>query len=301
MRPRASHSAERQEARLGWAMVSPAIAVILLVALFPVAWTLWESLHRHDLRMPWIGRPFVGLANYADAIGDARFRGALLHTLVFAGISVPIEIAIGLLLALMLDGVTRARGLLRTAVLLPWAVPTVVGALVWRFLFESPAGLASNAVASLGGTPPVWFADAVAAWVPLILADAWKTTPFVALLLLAGLQSIDPVLLEAARVDGAGRWRQLTEVTLPLLRPAILVAVLFRALDAFRVFDLVYVMTGGGPGTATESLALLTFGMLLQNLRFGYGAALSVIVFAIAFGVALLAVRVMNGQQDEQR
>lgn len=301
MRPRASHSAERQEARLGWAMVSPAIAVILLVALFPVAWTLWESLHRHDLRMPWIGRPFVGLANYADAIGDARFRGALLHTLVFAGISVPIEIAIGLLLALMLDGVTRARGLLRTAVLLPWAVPTVVGALVWRFLFESPAGLASNAVASLGGTPPVWFADAVAAWVPLILADAWKTTPFVALLLLAGLQSIDPVLLEAARVDGAGRWRQLTEVTLPLLRPAILVAVLFRALDAFRVFDVIYVMTGGGPGTATESLALLTFGMLLQNLRFGYGAALSVIVFAIAFGVALLAVRVMNGQQDEQR
>ncbi len=134
-----------------------------------------------------------------------------------------------------------------------------------------------------GLTPPTWFADATSAWIPLILADAWKTTPFVALLLLAGLQSIDRSLYEAAEVDGAGPWQRFTDVTLPLLKPALLVALLFRALDAFRVFDVVYVMTGGGPGTATEPIALYTFSTLLQNLRFGYGSALSVIVFAVAF------------------
>ena len=160
--------------------------------------------------------------------------------------------------------------------LLPWAVPTVVAALIWRFIFESPGGLATRLAPSVASTPPTWFADPVAAWVPLVLADVWKTTPFVALLLLAGLQSIDRALYEAAAVDGAGAWRQFRDVTLPLLRPALLVAVLFRMLDAFRVFDIVYVMTGGGPGTATEPVALYTFTTLLQHLRFGYGSALSV-------------------------
>ena len=128
--------------------------------------------------------------------------------------------------------------------------------------------------------PPVWFIHPDLAWVPVILADVWKTTPFVALLLLAGLQNIDASLYEAARIDGASAWRQFRHVTLPLLKPAILVALIFRTLDAFRVFDLIYVMTGGGPGTSTEPIALYTFNALLQNLRFGYGSALSVIVFA---------------------
>ena len=134
-------------------------------------------------------------------------------------------------------------------------------------------------------TPPIWFAAPLAAWVPPVLADVWKTTPFVALLLLAGLQNIDRSLYEAAAMDGADAWRQFVGVTLPLLRPALLVALLFRALDAFRVFDVVYVMTGGGPGTATEPIALYTFTTLLQNLRFGYGSALSVLMFAVAFGL----------------
>ena len=285
----------RDEARLGWALALPALSTIALVAVFPILWTFWESLHLHDLRMPWLGRPFVGAANYAEAFADPRFRSALDHTAVFVSAAVTLELGAGLLVALALDRVSRGRGMVRMAVLLPWAIPTVVAALIWRFMFESPAGLASAALARLGATPPTWFADPLAAWVPLVLADVWKTTPFVALLLLAGLQNIDKALYEAADVDGAGRWRQFTEITLPLLMPALLVAFLFRAPDAFRVFDVVYVMTGGGPGTATEPVALYTFTTLLQNLRFGYGSALSVIVFMVAFLFALGIIRVLGG------
>lgn len=281
----------RDEARLGWILALPALAVIGLIAVFPIVWTFWESLHVHDLRMPWLGRPFVGGDNYAEALGDPRFWSALGHTGAFAVMSVSLELAGGLALALALDRVSRGRGLVRTAILLPWAVPTVVAALVWRFIFESPSGLAAALVARAGLTPPTWFADATAAWLPLVLADAWKTTPFVAILLLAGLQNIDRALYEAAAMDGAGSWRRFVDITLPQLRPALLVALLFRVLDAFRVFDVIYVMTGGGPGTATEPIALYTFSTIMQNLRFGYGSALSVIVFAGAFVIALGVIR----------
>lgn len=286
--------ARRDETRLGWMLSAPALATIAVVALFPIAWTVCESLHLHDLRMPWLGRPFVGLDNYAEALADPRFAGALAHTAAFVAATVTLELVGGLLLALILDRASRMRGIVRAAVLLPWAIPTVVAALVWRFMFESPSGLVSSTLAQAGLASPTWFADAQAAWLPLILADAWKTTPFVAILLLAGLQNIDRSLYEAARVDGAGAWRQFKDITLPLLKPALLVAFLFRALDAFRVFDVIYVMTGGGPGTATEPVALYTFTMLLQNLRFGFGSALSVMVFGIAFLFALAVIRLFR-------
>lgn len=284
----------RNEARFGWALTLPALAAIAVVAVFPIIWTAWESLHFHDLRMPWLGRPFVGLANYVEAVSSARFWRAMAHTAVFTATTVTLELAGGLLLALIVDRISRGRDLVRTAVLLPWAIPTVVVALVWRFLFESPAGIVNGLLLRLGMSPPTWFADAPAAWVPLVLADVWKMTPFVAVLLLAGLQSIDRSLYEAARIDGAKWGRQLTDITLPLLRPALLVAFIFRTLDAFRVFDIIYVMTGGGPGTATEPIALLTFSGLLQNLRFGFGAALSVIVFGVSFMFAVAFIRVLG-------
>jgi len=282
-------------------MAAPALLAIALVAVFPIAWTVWESLHVHDLRMPWLGRPFVGAANYLEALRDGRFWSAFGHTAWFVAASVTLEVCGGLALALALDRVARGRGAVRTAVLLPWAIPTVVAALVWRFIFESPAGLADVLAARLGVARPVWFADALLAWVPIVLSDVWKTTPFVALLLLAGLQNIDRSLYEAAEVDGAGPWRRFTAITLPLLRPALLVAVLFRTLDAFRVFDVVYVMTGGGPGTATEPLAVYTFTAILRNLRFGFGSALSVIVFAVAFLLALVSIRMFGGDAFTER
>ena len=287
---------ERQEARLAWTLALPAVITILLVALFPLGWTFWESLHLHDLRMPWLHRPFIGLRNYLDAVGDPRFRGALLHTLFFAVTSVTVELVIGLWLALALNRAFRGRGLVRAAVLVPWAIPTVVSALLWRFMFEGQTGIVNALLANAGliKEPVVWFIQPGTAWIPVILADVWKTTPFVALLLLAGLQNIDASLYEAARIDGASAWRQFRYVTLPLLRPAILVALIFRTLDAFRVFDLIYALTGGGPGTSTEPIALYTFNALLQNLQFGYGSALSVIVFLVTFGLAVAYIRFLG-------
>ncbi len=290
----------KRDRGLAWIMAAPALAVILAVALFPIGWTIRESFYRDDLRLPWLGRPFVGLANYTALAREPRFWAALAHTAAFTAVAVSLELVAGLGIALALDRVVRARGVLRTAVLLPWAIPTVVVALIWRFMFESPSGIVNTVLAGSGAVrrPPAWFVHPVGAWVPIVLADVWKMTPFVAVLLLAGLQNIDPAVQEAARVDGAGAWRRLVDITLPLLRPAVLVAFVFRAMDAFRVFDLVYVLTGGGPGTATEPVALLTFTTLMQNLRFGAGAALSVAVFAIAFVFALVCIRLMGGRAE---
>jgi ABC-type sugar transport system permease subunit len=289
-------SIEQQEARTAWYLVLPAFLTILLVALFPLLWTVWESVHLHDLRMPWLGRPFIGLENYQEAFQDPRFWSALGHTAFFAITSVCLELILGLGLALALNQAFRGRGLVRAAVLIPWAIPTVVSALLWRFMFEGQSGIVNTVLVSIGvlREPVVWFIEPAAAWVPVILADVWKTTPFVALLLLAGLQNIDASLYEAARIDGARAWRQFLHVTLPLLRPAILVALIFRTLDAFRVFDLIYALTGGGPGTSTEPIALYTFNTLLQNLQFGYGSALSVLVFVVTFTLALLYIRFLR-------
>jgi ABC-type sugar transport system permease subunit len=280
-------SSAARETRLAWLLIAPALGSVVAIALLPLAWAVRESFHLHDLRAPWLGQPWIGLANYAEAVADARLWLALAHTVGFAAVSVALELALGLLLALALNRAVAARGPIRTVALIPWALPTVVAALLWRFLFDGPTD---------------WLADPIRAWIPIVLADLWKTTPFVVLLLLAGLQTIDESLYEAARVDGATEWQQFRHVTLPLLRPALLVALIFRTLDAFRVFDLIYALTGGGPGTATEPISLYGFTVLLQNLRFGYGSAIAVIVFLLTFGLALLYVRTVGaGLLEEER
>ena len=271
---------DRAEARAAWLMVAPALAIILLAALVPIVVTAWEALHGHDLRLPWLGRPFIGAANFVEAAGDPRFQGALVRTVAFALVSVPLELTLGLALALLMHAARRGRAFIRVAALLPWAVPTVVAALVWRFLFEEAA--------------PAWLVHPLLAWVPIVLADVWKTTPFVAILLLAGLETIDPALDDAARTDGADPLRRFFTITLPLLAPALVVAAAFRMLDALRLFDLAYVLTGGGPGTATEPLSLYAFIALMQRLRFGYGSALSVTVFLLTFVVALVWVKALR-------
>jgi ABC-type sugar transport system permease subunit len=287
-----------QDRRLAIAFVTPAVSVIALIAIFPLAWTLWNSLHLQDLRMPWLGHPFIGLENYVELARDPRFWSSLGHTLFFTAASVSLELVLGLALALAMNRAFRGRGIMRATALLPWAIPTVVAALLWRFMFDSQAGIANALLVAVGilERPMVWFIEASTAWVPVILADVWKTTPFVALLLLAGLQNIDRSLYEAAAVDGASAWWQLRRITLPLLKPAILVALIFRTLDAFRVFDLVYVLTSGGPGTSTEPVALYAFNALLQNLRFGYGSAVSVVIFIITFALALAYIRVLGAE-----
>ena len=270
----AARDVARQERRTAWWLVLPAALFVVGGALGPILATLWEALHRHDLRLPWLGRPFVGAGNFAEAMADDRFAAALARTVGFAVATVPIELALGLILAVVMQAATRSRAITRLALLLPWTIPTVVAALVWRFMADDD-----------------WFVTSLAAWVPIGAADVWKTTPFVAILLLAGLQTIDPALDQAAAIDGAGPVRRFWTITLPLLRPAIAVAAAFRVLDALRIFDLPFVMTGGGPGTATEPLSLYAFIALMQRLRFGYGSALSMVVFLLTFGFALFWVR----------
>ncbi|HUF26337.1 MAG TPA: sugar ABC transporter permease [Gemmatimonadaceae bacterium] len=293
------NASARTDRRLAWLLVTPAVATIALIAIFPLLYTFWESLHQHDLRLPWLGKPFVGLGNYVELAGDGRFWWSLVNTGFFAATTITLEMVFGLALALAMQRAVRARGAVRALALLPWAIPTVVAALLWRFIFDAQAGIANAVLVSAGAIdePLVWFARASTAWVPVILADVWKTTPFVALLLLAGLQTIDPALHEAAAVDGAGPWRRLRHVTLPLLAPALLVALIFRTLDAFRVFDLIYVLTGGGPGTSTEPVALYAFTTTLQHLRFGYGSAISVAIFVITFALAMIYVRVIGRER----
>lgn len=267
----------RAEAQLAGAFLAPAVLVVAGLAVVPILITGWEAMHRHDLRMPWLGMPFVGAGNVSEALRDPRFTAALLRTVGFVGVSVPIELVLGLALALVLHHATRGRSLLRVTALLPWAVPAVVAALAWRFIFDGQGWMID------------WFAGAASAWVPIVVADVWKTTPFVAVLLLAGLQAIDPSLYDAARMDGASLARQFRTITVPLLAPTLVIAGAFRALDALRLFDLPYVMTGGGPGTATEPLSLYAYIAFMQRLRFGYGAALSMAVFALTLAAALAA------------
>lgn len=284
------------ERRLAALFVAPAIVTIAAIAIVPILATLWEALHGHDLRLPWLGRPFVGLGNFVEAAGDERFRAALVRTVLFALVTVPLEIALGLALALVMHGAIRGRGVIRAVALLPWAIPTVVAALVWRFMFDAQAGILNVPLRAAGVMSAEfdWFVGPFTAWVPIAVADIWKSTPFVAVLLLAGLQTIDRSLYEAAAIDGAGRARQFFTITLPLLRPVLVVAAAFRALDALRLFDLAYVLTAGGPGSATEPLSLYAFVVLMQRLRFGYGSAVSITVFLLTLGFALIWVRALG-------
>jgi len=292
----ARRTLEFPERRLAWLLMTPALSLLALMALGPLLATVWESLFSHDLRLPWLGQTFIGLDNYREAASDVRFRQALAHTAGFTMVTVAIELVFGLLLALALDALLRFRGIARVVVLLPWALPTVVSALIWRLMFTDQAGPAARLLAWMvqGSSNTDWLAGSRSAWVPIALAEVWKTTPFVALVLLAGLQAIDRAVDEAARLDGASAVQRFFHITLPLLKPAIVVALVFRTLDAFRVFDLVFVLTGGGPGTSTEVVSMYAFTSLLQNLRFGYGSALSVIVFAIGFCLALVYVRMLG-------
>jgi ABC-type sugar transport system permease subunit len=284
------------ESRAAWRFMAPALGALAFVAIGPIVWTAWESLHLHDLRMPWLGHPFIGLDNYQEALASPRVIAAAAHTGVFVVLTVTLEVIGGLVLALVLHQQKRARGLVRAAALLPWALPTVVVALLWRFAFEGPGSVANVALARIGfvDAPVGWLSGSVTAWIPIVLADAWRMTPFVALLILAGLQQIDPALYEAARLDGASPWQAFRAITLPLVAPALLVAALFRALDAVRVFDLVYVLTAGGPGTATEPLSVYAFDALMRHLRFGYGSAISMGIFLASFASALAWIRLLG-------
>jgi multiple sugar transport system permease protein len=268
-------------------MAAPAVAVLAGVAVVPVLAAAWLSLHRsivvfHEQR-------FVGLANFRFLARDARFWSALATTVEFTAEAVSAELLLGFAVALVLQ---RAGGLLRAVVILPWAIPTAVSARMWAWLFNAQYGLLHRLAPQVD-----WLGAPSTALQAAILVDVWKTTPFVALILLAGLQAIPEGVYEAARVDGATRFRIFATITLPLLKPAVLVALLFRSLDAFRVFDAIYVLTEGGPANATETLSIYAYKTLMRSGDFGYGSTLSVATFACVLVIGLVFWRVLGTER----
>lgn len=275
-------------------MLTPSLAVIALVAAYPICYALWLSLNEYSVITPGLSR-FVGFDNYLDALGSSQFWEAMKTTILFTVISVGLELVIGLAMALVMHRAFRGRALLRAVVLVPWAILTVVTAITWRTIFEPELGFVNTMLStlSLPGGDVVWLGEEGYALAVMIFADVWKTAPFMALLLLAGLQGIPDELHDAAKVDGADTWQRFRSITLPLLVPAITVALIFRTLDALRVFDLPYVLTKGANGTETLSLVAQT--ELVANRNTGYGSALAVLTFVTVMGISFLYIRFMGG------
>jgi multiple sugar transport system permease protein len=269
--------------------VAPSVLVLAGVALYPILAAVGLSLQRFILVFR--ERRFIGLDNYAFMLNDARFWTALGNTAYFTLVAVAVEMLLALPLALLLNRAFPGRGVLRASVLIPWAIPTVVSARLWAWLFNPDYGLINRL---LPGADINWLGAPGYALHAAILVDVWKTTPFVALLVLAGLQGIPEDLYKAARVDGASTWRMFRSITLPLLRPAILLALLFRTLDAFRVFDAIYVLTEGGPANTTETLSIYAYKTLMRSGDFGYGSTLSVATFLCVVALSLVYLKLLG-------
>jgi multiple sugar transport system permease protein len=279
---------QRADRLAGLAFVAPAALALAALAVYPGLWVLWLSLQQ---RVPIFGiARFVGVDHFAFLASDPRFWNGARVTLLFTGVSVALELILGVAVALALQRQRGGRRLALSLLLLAWALPSVVTAKLFEWLYHPSAGL----VNLLLGREVNWLGDPSLALPGLILADVWRTMPFVALLCYARLLTIAPEVYEAARVDGAGRLATLTSVTLPLLRPILLVALLFRTLDALRAFDLMYVLTGGGPASTTETLTVYAYRSLFQTLQLGFGSAIGVVIFVLVMGVAAVYLRALR-------
>ena len=239
---------------------------------------------------------FIGLKHYKDNFTDGRMWKALGNTMVFTVISVSIELVLGLAIALLINKAFFGRGLVRATILIPWAIPTAVSALMWKFLYDGQNGIVAKYFADIGiiNNMSDLLTTGAGAMFAVIFADVWKTTPYMALLLLAGLQTIPSSLYEAASIDGATKWQQFIKITLPLLKSSILVALLFRTLDAFRVFDLIFVLTGGGPANSTETISILAYKVMFSQTNFGEGSALAVIVFICVAIISTIYIKILG-------
>jgi trehalose/maltose transport system permease protein len=288
----------RQRVRSAWLFMAPMLLVLALVAGWPLVRTMWFSLtdaNLSDLE----AAGFVGLVNYYSLMLDPDWWSAVSNTLVFTAVSLTTETILGLAIALTLNAHFRGRGLLRAAVLIPWAIPTVVSAQMWNWMYHDVFGVINEGLQILGviSEPVAWTASPDTALLAVIMVDVWKTTPFMALLLLAGLQMLPQECYESARVDGVHPVKVFLKVTLPLLKPALMVAVIFRALDALRIFDLIYVMSGNNQNTM--SMSVYARQQLVDFQDVGYGSAAATLLFLI---IALITVVYLTlgkvGQED---
>jgi ABC-type sugar transport system permease subunit len=288
----------RAERRLDWLLCAPAVIIMLAVTAYPIVYAIWLSLQRYDLRFP-TERHFVGLANYATVLTSGIWWTAFGVTVFITVVSVAVELVLGMGLALIMRWALVGRGVVRTAILVPYGIVTVVAAYSWQYAWTPGTGYLANLLPS--GSAPLteqWPAIFI-----IILAEIWKTTPFMALLLLAGLALVPESLLRAAKVDGATAWQRFTRIMLPLMKPAILVALLFRTLDAFRIFDNIYILTSGANNT--RSVSILGYDNLFTALNLGVGSAVSVLIFIAVAIIAFVFVKGFGtaapGQEVDRR
>ncbi len=287
--PRASDRT-RNENRLGQRLVAPAVALMLLVTAFPMFRALWLSFYDYSLTAP-DDRKFIGVDNYVTALTDSLFWTTTLNTVFIMVVTVVVELVIGFAFAMVMHRIVFTRGLIRTSILIPYGIITVVSGFAWQFAFSNSNGFVNGWLPFVGDSFN-WFGDYWSAMAAIMVSEIWKTTPFMSLLLLAGLSQVSEDLLEAAKVDGATWWQRLWRVILPNMRSAIMVAVLFRALDAYRIFDNIFVMTAGAQGT--ESVSFLTYRQVIEQFQLGMGSALSVLLFLSVVLVSFLIIKVFR-------
>ena len=285
--PTAGTDDRRVQRRLAYRLIAPAVILMLAVTAYPIIYAFWLSLHRYNLASP-ADTAFIGLGNYQTILTDNYWWTAFFVTLVITVISVAIEFVLGLALALVMHRTIFARGAVRTAILIPYGIVTVAASYSWYYAWTPGTGYLANLLPD--GSAPL--TQQIPSLAVIIGAEVWKTTPFMALLLLAGLALVPDDLLKAAEVDGAGAWTRLTRVIIPLMKPAILVALLFRTLDAFRIFDNIYVLTAGSNDTA--SVSILGYDNLFKAFNLGLGSAISVLVFATVAIIAFVFIRLFG-------
>jgi trehalose/maltose transport system permease protein len=273
----------RAERRLGWLLCAPAVIVMLGVTGYPIIYAIWLSLERYNLELPQAVK-FIGFSNYAAVLSSSYWWTALEVTLIITVFSVAITLVLGMLLALLMYRTIFGRGTVRTAALIPYGIVTVAAAYGWQYAWTPSQGYLS---AAFNNSAPL--TTKVPAIAVIILAEIWKTTPFMGLLLLAGLSLVPDDLLKAAKVDGATGWQRFTKITLPLMKPAILVALLFRTLDSFRIFDNIYILTAGANGTG--SVSILGYDNLFNALNLGIGSAISVLIFICVAIIAIIFIK----------
>lgn len=275
-------------------LCAPAAFAMLLVTAYPIGYAIVLSVQQVDLRFPNDGG-FVGIDNYVAVLTSNLWWTDVFNTVFVTVTTVTLELIIGMAIALVMHRAIFGRGLVRTSVLIPYGIVTVVAAFSWQFAFAPDTGFINQL--PLIADDKNWFGDRFSAFSVIIMAEVWKTTPFMALLLLAGLTTIDDGLYDAAKVDGASPWQRFVKITLPLMKPAILVALLFRTLDAFRIFDTIFIMTAGSQDT--ESLSILGYNQLISRLNLGLGSAVSVLIFICVLGIALFFVKALGAKAPE--
>ena len=289
---------EKSERLLGFALLTPAALLLLAVVVYPIVELLINSLYSYRLTRP--GYRFIGFEHYVYALTeDSSFWHATLNTAIFALVTVPGALIVGLGLALLANQPFKVKWPVRLGLLLPWALPLVFAGLIFRWFFEYRSGIVNAAFELVGLSPQNWITDPNLAFFAVCVAIVWKSSSFMALILLAGLQTIPKSLYEAAEVDGASKWQQFVEITLPMLKPAIVVALIFRTITAIQTFDIPYAMTNGGPGNATETMAMYIHKTTIDFLDIGYGSALAAIMFVVS--AAATSVYLRHTRRDSGR